>query len=109
MGLIGKPVPVEADDRGYPRRFFWHRWYRVVEILDEWRETGAWWDGEEERVVVRVLTAEGALFELERSLGRPAVGAGEPQPGRWPAGSPAGSPAGPPAGSPAWRLYKVYD
>ena len=80
MGLIDRPVPVEPDDRGYPRRFFWHRWYRVAEVLEEWREAGAWWDGEAERVVVRVLTGEGAVFELERLEGQPG-----------------------------WRLYKVYD
>ena len=120
MGLIGKPVPVEVDEQGYPRRFFWRRWYQVSEILDEWREVGTWWEGEEERLVVRVLTAEGAIFELERFLREPVAGADESS-ARPPAGTPAGRPArvtaqfpaGPSARFPApslpWRLYKVYD
>ena len=80
VGLVGRPVPVEVDERGYPRRFYWRRWHRVCEILDDWRETGAWWDGEAERIVVRVLTSEGGVFELER-----------------------------PVHEQAWWLYKVYD
>ncbi|HEY8552294.1 MAG TPA: DUF6504 family protein [Thermaerobacter sp.] len=80
MALIGKPVPVETDDHGRPCRFFWRRWHRVTCVLDEWREAGAWWDGEGERWVVRLLTEEGGVFELERG-----------------------------AGSSRWVLYKVYD
>ncbi|GAB6875957.1 hypothetical protein JCM13210_06830 [Thermaerobacter litoralis] len=80
MALVGKPVPVETDASGRPCRFFWRRWHRVKDVLDEWREAGAWWDGEGERLVVRLLTDDGAVFELERL-----------------------------AGSDRWVLYKVYD
>ena len=42
------------------------RW--VVEVLDRWRETQAWWDEDAavDRTLVRVLLSDGAVVDLAR-------------------------------------------
>lgn len=40
--------------------------YTVESVLDKWVESGAWWDGEPERSVFRVLTTEQFMFDVER-------------------------------------------
>ncbi|MBO8126790.1 MAG: hypothetical protein H0Z38_06090 [Firmicutes bacterium] len=41
---------------------------RITEILDSWREIGAWWSGEEERQVYLVVTASQKSYELCHNL-----------------------------------------
>ncbi|MEW6724475.1 MAG: DUF6504 family protein [Bacillota bacterium] len=77
--IIDRPVSVETDQRGLPREFRYRSRHLIREILDQWPETGEWWDGAAERQVYRVLSDKGGVFELER------------------------------AASGEWRLYKVYD
>lgn len=36
----------------------------MADILDSWRDTGAWWDGELEKTFWRVETSGGGVFEL---------------------------------------------
>jgi len=38
--------------------------YKVKQILECWRLTGAWWDGQPERTFFRVLTDHYGIFEL---------------------------------------------
>jgi hypothetical protein len=58
----------------------------VEEILDRWKEAGSWWSQDSApdvcRVVevVRVLTADGGVYELEHAVG-----------------------------SREWRMYRVWD
>ncbi|ADU50190.1 hypothetical protein Tmar_0065 [Thermaerobacter marianensis DSM 12885] len=83
MGLVDQPVQAWADAQGRPAAFLWRGVRRrVVEILDEWRELGRWWEGDppEERYVYRVRTEDGGVYEIEY---------------RRPAGR--------------WFLYKVWD
>ncbi|MCL6452199.1 MAG: hypothetical protein K6T78_01085 [Alicyclobacillus sp.] len=43
------------------------RRYQVVEVIDTWAESGAWWAGEADRRMWRVLASEGAVLDLEQS------------------------------------------
>ncbi len=53
---------------GVPRVFGWRgRNFRVEKILDVWKDTGEWWDGEEEKTFVRLLTTGGGTVELFHS------------------------------------------
>ncbi|MEW6046157.1 MAG: DUF6504 family protein [Bacillota bacterium] len=48
-----------------PACFVWRgRRIAVRECLDEWYETGRWWDGEGEKRFVQVLTADRGIYEL---------------------------------------------
>lgn len=79
--------PIELDNsRGYTA-FVWStapnkrcsrkRW-RVVEVLDHWREIRGWWDEErtKDRMIFRVLLSRGMVVDLaqERSEGWFLVG-----------------------------------
>lgn len=63
-------VPIEVDGSelrpgAAPRAFtFRGRRYRVIRILECWRQTGRWWVGEGERIVQRVEVVGGGVFEL---------------------------------------------
>lgn len=60
---LDEPVTVHLQGH-LPRAFIWRGRQRVVrEVVDVWHEMGRWWEGEEERRFVRLLTAEGA-YEL---------------------------------------------
>lgn len=80
MRLVERPVTVTAAS-GCPQSFQWRRKsYVVSTVLEKWIDTGAWWEGEAEKVFYRLVTHDGGLYELyqERISGR-------------------------------WYLYKVYD
>lgn len=48
-----------------PVKFEWRgRTYRVKEIQECWRLTGAWWDGEGDLTFFRLLTDKGGIYEL---------------------------------------------
>lgn len=78
--LIDRRVPVHAAPDGRPLWFAFRGRRRVVRVLDSWREIGEWWDGNGERIVYRVETEDGGVFELDY---RPTDG--------------------------GWFLYKAYD
>lgn len=40
------------------------RVYRVKEVQESWRYTGAWWDGEGEKTYFRVMTDKGGIYQL---------------------------------------------
>lgn len=52
-------APIVFQDRGDR--------HRVFEVIDSWREAGAWWEGERGYQMWRVRTDKGAIFDLERS------------------------------------------
>ena len=58
-------LPSPGDGRSGPAAFIvWrNRRLKVLECLEEWYETGRWWDGEGEKRFVRVLT-EAGIYEL---------------------------------------------
>ncbi|MCR4426352.1 MAG: DUF6504 family protein [Firmicutes bacterium] len=64
---IQKPITVVEGPGGSPIRFSWlNRWRTVSGVLDRWRESGDWWDGEEERDYFIVATSPGGSYELCR-------------------------------------------
>lgn len=38
----------------------------VARILDWWRDTGCWWEGEGEKLFFRLLTTTGGIYEIFR-------------------------------------------
>jgi len=66
---------------GLPRSFRWRgRRYTVRAVLERWKETGRWWEGEASKFFFRVETTGGGLWELYFDTG-----------------------------TRTWRLYRVYD
>lgn len=62
--IIDTPVLL-VTERERPRKFFWFkRWVNVAKIMDEWKETGRWWDGDQEKTFFRILSPEGSIYEL---------------------------------------------
>ncbi len=60
-------ITVETRGDGQPAEFVWRdRLYRVAGLIEHWKESGSWWDGEPERDVFRVVDASGRIFELHR-------------------------------------------
>lgn len=58
--LANKPIKVSVR-QGQPSQIRLNgKSYRVIAIADSWRETGYWWEGEEERDFYRVETSAGA-------------------------------------------------
>lgn len=39
--------------------------YEICFVIDKWKETGEWWSGEGVRRVLRVMTQDASLFDLE--------------------------------------------
>lgn len=66
-------VQTVLNERNQPKAFKWlGRVYRVSEVQECWRLTGAWWDGEGERTYFRVRTDKGGIYELCFDHGRSA-------------------------------------
>ena len=64
---------VTLNKKNAPAAFEWRgRMYRVKEVQECWRLTGAWWDGEGERTFFRVLTDKGGIYELRFDHGKNA-------------------------------------
>lgn len=79
--IINQPVLVVTDRGAKPSRFFWYkRWHNVMDVLEQWKDTGRWWDGEDEKVFFRLQVSEGGVYELFSDMAKNQ-----------------------------WRLYKVYD
>lgn len=58
-------IQVVLNNKNRPAAFKWlGRMYRVAEVQECWRLTGAWWDGESERTYFRVRTDKGGIYEL---------------------------------------------
>ncbi|MGE5507212.1 MAG: DUF6504 family protein [Chitinophagales bacterium] len=84
MRLLDAPVEVRLGKAGRLNSFRWRgRWRTIREVIDAWRETGAWWDGEPEKTFLLVRTDAAGLFELYYT--------------------------GQPGKEQAWQLYRIYD
>ncbi len=80
MKIVDKPVRVLTRKLKIPRAFTYRGKQEVEKVTDFWLESGEWWEDRPERVVYRVRTAGGGMFELYRHKGKPE-----------------------------WFLYRVYD
>jgi len=79
--ILNRPVKVVTGPGGCPRLFYWkQRWQKVSGVLEEWRDTGRWWEQEGEKVFYQVETEAHSLYELFLDLGEQK-----------------------------WTLYRVYD
>ncbi len=67
--LVHRRVWVWTVDDGVPRAFRYRGPKRACTVIERWCESGAWWTGEGEREVFRVLTADGGVYELARDRG----------------------------------------
>ena len=57
-------ITVETRGDGQPAEFVWRgRLYTVAGLIEHWKESGSWWDGEPERDVFRVVDASGRIFD----------------------------------------------
>ncbi len=67
--LIGEPIRVQQNEDSMITDFTWRkRFYRVVEIIDWWREPSDWWNGKSMRLFVRVNARNSSTgtYELYR-------------------------------------------
>lgn len=65
MGRVVEcPINVRLE-QGQPAGFFWQSVsYKIVKVLDCWKDTGCWWEGEGIKIFYRVAVPDGGLFEL---------------------------------------------
>ncbi|CAB3393433.1 conserved protein of unknown function [Kyrpidia spormannii] len=64
--LIDRPVAVRVK-KGLPDSFsFRGQSHQILEIIDQWEESGAWWKGEPSYRIYRVQTADLGVFDLKR-------------------------------------------
>ncbi len=64
--LVEQPIgPPVLSGQKTPYSFRWAgRTCRVDQVLDNWQDTGAWWEGEAEKTFWRVQIRGGGVFEL---------------------------------------------
>jgi len=67
MKIIDKPVKVVTRRLKIPHSFDYRGKQQVKKVIDFWVEAGEWWEGNLERVVYRVRTTGGGMFELYRN------------------------------------------
>ncbi|TDA66946.1 MAG: hypothetical protein D9V47_11540 [Clostridia bacterium] len=76
-----KRIQVNCNDGGPPGSFRWRgKKYAVAAVLERWRDTGRWWEGEAPKIFFRLQTPGGGLWEIYLDTGEAA-----------------------------WYLYKIYD
>lgn len=64
--IVRRPIEVESWRDGHPHRFRDGASTHIVrDILDRWVEMGEWWNGEGQRTLLRVLTADEDMYDLE--------------------------------------------
>jgi len=66
--VSGRLLSVVAGEDGTPKEFRLGGVRRVRAVLEQWTESNEWWRGEKGRRVFRVLTDDGAVFEIELDL-----------------------------------------
>lgn len=69
LKIVDKCIPVLTRKLKIPYSFDYRGKQRVEQILEVWLEAGEWWEDKPERVVYRVRTSGGGMFELYRHKG----------------------------------------
>lgn len=63
--VLNKPIVTIVDVQGSPCRFSWKtQWHQVADVLEEWSDTGCWWDNEGEKQFFRLRVQSGGIYEL---------------------------------------------
>ena len=66
-------IQVVLSSKNAPVKFKWRNTiHRIEEVLECWRLTGAWWDGEGEQTFFRIRTDKGSIYELSFDHARSA-------------------------------------
>ncbi len=61
-----KELKVDSEN-GLPRCFQWRgQRYQVQAVLERWKDSGRWWEGEAPKLFFRVRTDGGGLWEICR-------------------------------------------
>lgn len=73
--IVRRPIFVSAWRADIPHYFEeknsnFRSEHEVDCVLDGWSEMGEWWNGETERQVIRVLTVDNSIFDLEQLDGQ---------------------------------------
>ncbi len=64
--LIHRPIEVRSWRDGEPLSFQdGEDVHQICEVIDRWLEMGNWWEGEGSRKLLRVLTEQNFVFDLE--------------------------------------------
>lgn len=62
---VDKQIEVISSDNGIPRSFCWNgKWNHINRVLELWKDTGIWWEGESEKTFFRIESAGQSLYEL---------------------------------------------
>lgn len=69
--IVNRPIEIiEVDEFDTPRRFMDRGViHTVLEIVDQWRESGNWWEGEGPRDMFQVITEYG-VYQLQSQSGK---------------------------------------
>ena len=95
---VDQHIEVRTSHTGMPQSFVWEgRLYAGLRLLERWKESGCWWDGEPGRLVFRMKDASGRIFELHR-LQKAMFDLEDAQ-----------SPPDAPSANDSWILYGVED
>lgn len=66
--ILDQPVTVNLNAQGLLAGFtMGGNAHKVIDVLEEWRDIGCWWDNEGEKVFYRVHTTKGG-YELYHDL-----------------------------------------
>ncbi|MCL6626424.1 MAG: hypothetical protein K6T68_07525 [Alicyclobacillus shizuokensis] len=69
--IVRRPIQIESWCAHVPQQFRDKgTLHRVADWLEVLREMGNWWEGEGERWMIRVMTVDGQIFDLESSDGQ---------------------------------------
>jgi hypothetical protein len=66
--IVHRPIDVQSWREGNPYSFRDGNALHIIEdVIDKWIEMGEWWNDEGSRTILRVLTLEQDLYDLECS------------------------------------------
>lgn len=71
--IIDEPIIVHSSPDSSVRAFVWRRrHYKVHNILCQWREPSHWWNGEVEKIYLRVaaINRSPGIYELYNTDGK---------------------------------------
>lgn len=58
-------LKVQCDAPGFPRQIEYKcSSLRISKVMEVWKDTGCWWEGESEKVFYRLLCHDGSVREI---------------------------------------------
>ncbi|HWP97247.1 MAG TPA: hypothetical protein VN426_10415 [Syntrophomonadaceae bacterium] len=69
MKVEHSQIQIEQDLQKNPYRIFVHSfWHQVIDIKDQWADTGEWWAGTSEKMFYRLQLDTGQVMEIYQDL-----------------------------------------